>query len=64
MTDLDGRVILVNGGADGIAAASCDVLAGAGARLVIGDFAKDAGQAIAEAICARGCEAILVQAGL
>ncbi len=64
MSDLDGKVILVTGGAGGIGAASCEVLAGAGARLVISDIAKDAGQAIADAICAQGGEAIFVQADL
>ena len=64
MSDLDGKVILVTGGAGGIGAASCSVLAGAGAKLVISDIAREAGQRLADVICSRGGEAIFMQADL
>lgn len=64
MPVLDGKVVLVTGGAGGIGAASCGVLAEAGARLVISDIAEEAGQTIARTICARGGEAIFVAANL
>ncbi|WP_088306489.1 SDR family NAD(P)-dependent oxidoreductase [Novosphingobium sp. B 225] len=64
MSDLDGKVILITGGAGGIGTASCQVLAGAGAKLVISDIAVEAGQAIADAICSKGGEAIFMRADL
>lgn len=64
MPELDGKVILVTGGAGGIGAAACSVFAKAGARLVVSDIAADAGQAIADAICKSGGDAIFVPADL
>lgn len=64
MSDLSDKVILVTGGAGGIGTASCGVLADAGAKLVISDIAVEAGEAIADAVCARGGEAIFMQADL
>jgi NAD(P)-dependent dehydrogenase (short-subunit alcohol dehydrogenase family) len=61
---LDGKVVLVTGGAGGIGSATCTVLAEAGARLVISDIAVAAGQGIADALCAKGHEAIFAAADL
>lgn len=47
MTDLDGRVALVTGGARGIGAAYVRALHAAGARIVIADILEDAGNALA-----------------
>ena len=46
--DLAGRVALVTGGASGIGAETCRVLARAGARVAIGDIQPEAGKALAE----------------
>lgn len=61
---LDGRVVLVTGGAGGIGTAACTVLAEAGARLVISDIASEAGEAIADGLRAQGHDAIFAPADL
>lgn len=61
---LDGKVVLVTGAAGGIGSAACGVLAEAGARLVISDIARDAGEALAEALRAAGHEAVFAAADL
>jgi NAD(P)-dependent dehydrogenase (short-subunit alcohol dehydrogenase family) len=48
--DLDGRVALVTGGASGIGAGVCRMLAGAGARVVVCDIDLAGASAVAEAI--------------
>ncbi|MBM9468345.1 SDR family NAD(P)-dependent oxidoreductase [Nakamurella leprariae] len=48
MTDLSGKVALVTGAAGGIGAATAEVLAGYGAKVVIGDIQAEAAQATAE----------------
>ena len=61
---LEGKVILVTGGAGGIGAVSCTVLADAGARLVISDIAVEAGEALADGLRAKGHDAIFTPADL
>ena len=61
---LEGKVVLVTGGAGGIGAAACSVLAEAGARLVISDIASEAGQILADELCAKGHDAIFLPADL
>src|SRR4051812_42180050 len=45
---LDGRIVLVTGGAQGLGAATCRVLAGAGATVIPADVRRDAAAAEAE----------------
>src|SRR5579871_4803100 len=45
MNDLEGRIALVTGGAQGIGAATGRALAGAGAKVVIGDIGDGAAMA-------------------
>lgn len=46
-SDLAGQTILVTGGASGLGAALCHVLAASGANVVIGDINRDKAQAVA-----------------
>jgi len=55
---LDGRVAVVTGAANGIGRAIADVLADAGARVVLGDLDAAAAQAAAHEISARGGNAL------
>lgn len=50
MADLEGKVIVVAGGATGIGAATAQRLAAAGARVVVGDINEQGGRATAKAI--------------
>jgi len=61
---LEGKVVLVTGGAGGIGTASCTVLAEAGARIVVSDIAVEAGEAVAEGLRAGGHDATFVPADL
>ena len=54
---LDGRVVLVTGGASGIGAACAATLAGHGARIAIGDVDGDAARRRAEALTRDGADA-------
>lgn len=47
---LNGKVVFVTGGASGLGAALCNMLAASGARVVVGDLKKDRAEAIAEAL--------------
>ena len=64
MGALDGKSIVVTGAGGGIGAASALVLAAAGARLVLSDVNRDAGEAAAEAVRADGGDAAFVAADL
>lgn len=51
---LDGRTAVITGGASGIGRATAEVLAEAGAHVIIGDLDTNNGEAVAAAIRARG----------
>jgi NAD(P)-dependent dehydrogenase (short-subunit alcohol dehydrogenase family) len=57
-----GKVALVTGGASGIGAASCARFAAAGAKVVVVDIDRQAGEAVAERLCHAGHTAIFVAA--
>ena len=48
--DLSGRKALVTGGAQGLGEGMAKALAAAGAKVVISDIQKDAGEAVADAL--------------
>lgn len=52
--DLTGKVAVVTGGGDGIGKASCEILAAAGAAVVVSDIALDKAQKVADDITAAG----------
>jgi NAD(P)-dependent dehydrogenase (short-subunit alcohol dehydrogenase family) len=58
MGQLDGKVVLLSGGASGIGGATAERLAHDGAAVVIGDVAVDAARSIASAITKGGGRAI------
>ena len=62
MGRLDGKVVVVTGGASGIGRASAKALAAEGARVVIGDVAEERGENAAQEIRDAGGEAMFVRA--
>ena len=58
---LDGRVGIVTGAASGIGAATVQLAAREGARVVLADVQADAGEALAQAIRAAGGQALFVR---
>jgi NAD(P)-dependent dehydrogenase (short-subunit alcohol dehydrogenase family) len=54
----DDRVVLVTGGASGLGAATADVLAGAGFRVVVADLQAEAAERTAERLAERGDAAL------
>jgi NAD(P)-dependent dehydrogenase (short-subunit alcohol dehydrogenase family) len=58
MADLDGRTVIVTGGASGIGEASARAMVAAGASVVIADLNLDGAQAVAESI---GANALAVE---
>jgi NAD(P)-dependent dehydrogenase (short-subunit alcohol dehydrogenase family) len=60
MGKVDGKVALVTGGAMGIGRACAERLAEEGARVAITDLVDEAGQTVAERICATGGEAMFL----
>lgn len=61
---LEGKVILVTGAGGGIGSASCDVLASAGARLIVSDLSSESGQATATRLVRSGADAVFMQADM
>lgn len=58
--DLNGRVAIVTGGGDGIGKGCCEILAAAGAAVVVSDISLEKAQAVANSIEAEGGEAVAV----
>lgn len=58
--DLSGKVAVVTGGGDGIGKGSCEILAAAGASVVVSDISAEKARAVAEAINAAGGRATAV----
>ena len=61
MNRVDGKVALVTGGGAGLGKASCELLAQAGAQVVIADIDLTAAEKTAQVIIGSGGEAIAVQ---
>jgi 3alpha(or 20beta)-hydroxysteroid dehydrogenase len=55
MGRVDGKVVLISGGARGMGAAHAEALVAEGARVVIGDVLDDAGRAVAEKLGEEAC---------
>jgi NAD(P)-dependent dehydrogenase (short-subunit alcohol dehydrogenase family) len=62
--NLAGKVAVVTGGASGYGVGVCEVLAEAGAKVVVADINGDGAAAMAESLRASGCEADWVQVDL
>lgn len=52
--DLTGKVAVVTGGGDGIGKGACEILAAAGASVVVSDLSFEKAQAVADGIVANG----------
>lgn len=58
--DLSGKAAVVTGGGDGIGKGCCEILASAGASVVVSDISADKAKAVADEIAAAGGKAIAV----
>lgn len=54
MFDLSGKVAVVTGGGDGIGRGACEILAAAGASVVVSDLSVEKAQTVSDAISAAG----------
>jgi len=61
---LQDKTVIVTGGGGGIGRATCEVLAAAGARVIVSDLLEEAGRATLEAVQSAGGEAVFVRADL
>jgi NAD(P)-dependent dehydrogenase (short-subunit alcohol dehydrogenase family) len=59
---LDGKVALITGAGSGMGRCAAELFASEGARLVVADYAEDAGNATVDAITGAGGEATFVRA--
>lgn len=59
--DLTGKVAVVTGGGDGIGRASCEILAAAGASVVVSDLSEEKAAKVAADITARGGKSTSVE---
>jgi len=59
--EFEGRVAFVTGAASGIGRAASRLFAARGARVVLADLEREAGEAVAEEIRSTGAEAVLVE---
>ncbi|MGL5786052.1 MAG: glucose 1-dehydrogenase [Bacteroidales bacterium] len=58
--DLSGKVAVVTGGGDGIGKGSCEILAQAGASVVVSDLSEEKARAVADEINSSGGKAVAV----
>lgn len=58
--DLRGKVAVVTGGGDGIGKGSCEILAAAGASVVVSDLSLEKAQGVADGINAAGGKSVAV----
>lgn len=58
--DLSGKAAVVTGGGDGIGKGCCEILASAGASVVVSDISADKAKAVADEITSAGGKAIAV----
>lgn len=61
LLDLSGRVAVVTGGGDGIGKGCCELLAAAGASVVVSDINAEKAKEVADVITAAGCKAIAIK---
>ena len=61
MNRMDGKVVLITGGGDGIGRASCELLAKAGAVVVVSDLNIDSAEETVKSIVSSGYEAVAIQ---
>ena len=59
--NLSGKVAVVTGGGDGIGKSCCEILAAAGAMIVVGDINIEKARNVAASIVADGGKAIAVK---
>ncbi len=61
MVELDGKVVIITGGAMGMGAATVELMAAAGGKIVIADFNEELGRQQTQKIIDAGCTAAFVK---